>query len=145
MSSQSVGGDCVATRGRNPRMLSEPTFAMMFEVEGYATLTSLFLHPVHCQVRLRCLQGRALSRKDSQEASATSFRQEPKCERRKGSQVPKQDPGMFELYCDLHYLLACHDDSQSCRRSSRGECKNKAETHVWGSNTRQTSCHICCE
>ena len=43
VSSRSVGGDCVATRGKSPKMLSEPTIAMMIEVEGYATLTSLFL------------------------------------------------------------------------------------------------------
>ena len=33
----------MATRGKNPRMSSEPTIAMMIEVEGYATATSLFL------------------------------------------------------------------------------------------------------
>ena len=43
VSSRSVGGDCVATRGKSPRMSSEPTIAMMFEVEGYATFASLFL------------------------------------------------------------------------------------------------------
>ena len=45
VSSRSVGGDCVATRGKSPRMSSEPTIAMMFEVEGYATFAfaSMFL------------------------------------------------------------------------------------------------------
>ena len=33
----------MATRGKRPRMSSEPTIAMMIEVEGYATATSLFL------------------------------------------------------------------------------------------------------
>ena len=43
VSSRSVGGDCMATRGTSSRMSPEPTIAMLFEVEGYATFTSLFL------------------------------------------------------------------------------------------------------
>ena len=43
VSFRSVGGVCVATRGSRPKMSSEPTIATKSEVEGYATLASLFL------------------------------------------------------------------------------------------------------
>ena len=98
VSSRSVGGDCVATRGTSPRMLPEPTIAK-FKVEGYATLSSLFLKfTVVSSIRVYRV---VLSLRRIPKRSQIKFKQECQGESRKGSKVPKQDPVMFELYCDL--------------------------------------------
>ena len=116
VSSRSVGGDCVATRGTSSKMSSEPTIAK-FKVKGYATLTSLFL--LYTAVAGNSVYRVVLSVRRITNRSLLKFSDKNRNENRgTGREVPKQDPFMYELYCDL-YFLACHDDSQSCRRSPR--------------------------
>ena len=88
---------------------------MLFEVEGYATFTSLFLpftaeagDSVYRVVFPKAFRG-----------LCSSFQTRTKENRGKGSQVPKQDPVIMSCIVISIYFLACHEDSQSCRRSPR--------------------------
>ena len=107
-------------------MLSEPTIAMSYEVEGYATFASLFLkisvksgnRVYRVVLSLRRIPKRPqlkLSDKNRKENRGT------------GSQVPKQDPVMLELNCDLiiSWLVMMTVSLADVLRA--GECKNKAE------------------
>ena len=92
----------MTTRGRNPRMLSEPTIAIYKQVEGYATFASLFpqytVEPGYNVYRV------VLSLRRIPKRPQLQFSDKNQNENRgTGSKVPKQDPVMFELYCDHYY------------------------------------------
>ncbi len=110
-------------------MLPEPTIAK-FKVEGYATFSSLFL-------KFTVVSGNSVYR------VVLSLRRIPKrlqlkfqtrTKRRIEERVVKSQTKIKScMNCIvIIYFLACQDDSQSCRRSPRGECWNKAEDHAKG-------------
>ena len=123
---RSVGGDCTVTSRHKTQDVAR---AHHRQVRGRRVrYVREFDPPAHCQGRQQCLQGRVLSQ--DFRGSELSSSSDKNLKENRGRVVKSQVK--IQSCIVIIYFLACQDDSQSCRRSPRGECWNKAEDHAKG-------------